>query len=155
MKRLAASLLLGSIQAQYDYSELVYMKDYSGNVRTLNAWECFEARGKFCHDKSYASMMQVTGSSNRGHGLCCKTDYDGEGCGPSDAKHDCSPPAENTDPTSPYAAVVSAGNLLYHMFAFNPTTNQRECGIADSDSSDMTLMTTADKQTIATTSLKY
>ena len=33
------------------------MRDYEYNYRTLNGWECFEAQGKFCHDKNHASMV--------------------------------------------------------------------------------------------------
>ena len=58
------------------------------------------------------------------------------------------------DENSVYAAVAT-NNMNYQMFAFNPTTNQRECGIADSDSNDMTLMTTEEMQTISSTSLKF
>ena len=57
MKLLATSLIFGMAQAQYDYSELVIMADYTKNWRTLNVWECFEVRGKFCHDKDYMSMF--------------------------------------------------------------------------------------------------
>ena len=98
------------------------MAEYGKDYRTLSVWECFEVRGKFCHDKNYESMMRVTGSSNRGHGLCCKPDYNGEHCGPSDQNHDCSQPAENYDESDSYNSIATS-NLNFQMFAFNPTTN--------------------------------
>lgn len=155
MKLTFLTASLGVVSGQYDYSDLVLMSEYSQNYRTLNVWECFEARGKFCHDKTYQSMMMVSGSSNRGHGICCKPDFNGEHCSPSDENHDCSMPAEITDPDSEYVHILSPGHLNYQMFAFNPTVNQRECGIADSDSNDMTLVATAEKKVLSTDQLKY
>jgi len=68
------------VRAAYDSSELVPMKDYSADYRTLSCWECFEAQGKMCHDKDHESMIGVTGSSNVGHGVCCKPGYSGDHC---------------------------------------------------------------------------
>ena len=90
-------LLILEVGCQYDYSALVPMSEYSKNYRTLNCWECFDARGKMCHDKDYQSMFRVTGSSNFGHGVCCKPDYEGQHCGPNDSKHTCSQPVLNND----------------------------------------------------------
>ena len=64
------------VQGQYDYSPLVPMDEYEKDYRTLNCWECFQARGKMCHDTDYSSMMLTTGSSNFGHAICCKPGYD-------------------------------------------------------------------------------
>ena len=60
------------------------MNEYAENFRTLNCWECFEARGKMCIKSDYSSMIAETGSSNRGHGICCKTWYEEGLCAPSD-----------------------------------------------------------------------
>lgn len=65
------------------------MSEYTKNYRTLDGWECFKAQGKFCHDENNNSMIQVTGSSNAGHGICCKPDYEGLHCN-SDGEHRCS-----------------------------------------------------------------
>ena len=54
------------------------MRDYKYNYRTLSGWECFEAEGKLCHHDTHKSMILFTGSSNYGHGICCKPDnFDG------------------------------------------------------------------------------
>ena len=76
----AGMALLGQVNAGYDYSALVPMDEYPQDFRTLNCWECFEARGKMCHDNDYGSMLAVTGSSNPGHGICCKPGYEGPNC---------------------------------------------------------------------------
>ena len=89
MKSLSFIALLSTTNAQYDATPLVPMSDYAKNYRTLNGWECFEAKGKFCHDKNHESMIKVTGSSNSGHAVCCKPDYSGEHCN-NDGDHQCS-----------------------------------------------------------------
>ena len=106
------------------------MSDYSEPFRTLDVWDCFEARGKFCHHDNFTSMMQVTGSSNLGHGLCCKPDYTGEHCH-SDGDHECSEPAIITDVDSKYGHVVDEHFLNYQMFAWNTLANQASCGISN------------------------
>ena len=74
------SVLIGVSQAAYDYSPLIPMSKYGWKYRTLTVWECFEAKGKFCINKDYSSMILTTGSSNRAHGICCKVDYEGPNC---------------------------------------------------------------------------
>ena len=98
------------VRARYDKGPLVDMKDYKDNFRTLDCWECFEARGKMCHDKDYSSMMRVTGSSNKGHGVCCKTDYEGKHCN-NDGEHVCSAPSYDDNKKSEFKDVLSKGNL--------------------------------------------
>merc|ERR1712166_1409965 len=92
--------LLESVKSGYDNSLIVPMGTYPKNYRTLNGWECFKAEGKFCHDENHKSMIKVTGSSNFGHGVCCKPEYAGQHCN-SDTDHKCSQPvaAINTAPT--------------------------------------------------------
>ena len=100
-----------SVQARYDKGPLVDMKDYTENYRTLDCWECFEARGKMCHNKDYSSMMKVTGSSNKGHGVCCKVDYEGEHCN-NDGDHLCSSPVyDSVGYNREFKKVLSKGNL--------------------------------------------
>lgn len=136
---LIASALLGTSSAKYDkVSPFVNMKDYKDDYRVLDCWECFEARGKMCHDKDYGSMMKVTRSSNKGHGICCKPDFYGEHCN-SDSLHICSEPVHDTNSDSKYKDILSTENLNYQMFAFCTTTNQKNCGISSSTSVDMSL----------------
>ena len=73
-------MTINEVKAAYDSSALVPMKEYSADYRTLSCWECFEAKGKMCHDKDHGSMIGVTGSSNIGHGVCCKPGYSGDHC---------------------------------------------------------------------------
>ena len=109
MKVLFTSILFA--KAAYDYSPLVPMDEYGSDYRTLNVWECFAAKGKFCVDKNYKSMMALTGSSNRGHGLCCKTSSNSYPCN-SDDMIICSQPAEDTN-TTKWEHIQSRGNLNY------------------------------------------
>ena len=73
-------LLLFPINAYYDATKLVPMIQYSKDYRSLSCWECFTAQGKMCTRKDQGSMISITGSSNRGHGICCKPEYQGEFC---------------------------------------------------------------------------
>ena len=87
-------ILFGAVLAAYDYSPIVPMAQYLQNYRTLNVWECFEALGKFCVRKNGISMIQITGSSNRAHGICCKPDFFGQYC-EDNGDIECSPPARD------------------------------------------------------------
>ena len=62
-----------SVHGIYDNTKpIVMMNDYSQDYRTLNCWECLAAEGVMCSYKDNKSMIALTGSSNEGHGLCCK-----------------------------------------------------------------------------------
>ena len=56
------------------------MAEYGSDSRTLSCEECFLAEGKMCILKNGANMIRITGSSNTGHGLCCKSDATGGNC---------------------------------------------------------------------------
>ena len=101
----------------YDSSKLVPMSEYQYNYRTLDCWECFEAKGKMCHDKNYNSMISVTGSSNIAHGVCCKPDYEGEHCQTND-KQVCSQPV--IDKSDKWASIVTADFVNNQLFAYCP-----------------------------------
>jgi hypothetical protein len=85
-------------------------------------------------------MILITGSSNRGHGICCKPDYKGNHCN-SDGTNWCSLPAEGTSNPAGHKSIITASTGLNHqMFAFNTIINQKQCGISnDQDSLNMTL----------------
>jgi hypothetical protein len=91
-KVLVAGLTVSSgVKAAYDYSEIVPMSSYDKDYRTLSCWECFEAKGVMCHNKNYDSMILETGSSNFGHGICCKPGYNEGYCATEgNDKHICS-----------------------------------------------------------------
>ena len=132
------------------------MSLYTSDYRTLSVWECFDAKGKFCHDRNYDSMMLTTGSSNKGHGVCCKMDYEGDHCSNSDINHDCSTPAEIIDQHSEYSSILSPGKLNYQMFAFNTIVNHKSCGLSDdSSNSNMTLIAGTAKKKVSSKQMKY
>lgn len=106
----------------YDSSEIVPMSEYGYDLRALDCNQCFQAKGKMCHEKDYGSMMKVTGSSNIAHGVCCKPDYDGEHCN-SNSDHVCSAPSLIEDSSSKWAAVLTPQNRNMQMFAFCPGIN--------------------------------
>jgi len=100
-------------------------------------------------------MIETTGSSNRGHGICCKMDYESGPCG-SDESFTCSAAAEDIEPDSKYDKIQSMGNLNWQMFAWNPTTNHKSCAISNDETNfNMKLNATNQKQRIYSTSMKY
>ena len=152
IKLISVMGLVCSVGAQYDYNELVPMSEYDRDFRTLSCWECFEARGKMCHDTDHSSMFQITGSSNRGHGVCCKPNFKGTHCGPSDTQHTCSEP---TEPEDDQSKEIATGGLNYQLFAFCPMVSQATCGISDSSSYDMSMHAVRQIKTLSTDQLKY
>lgn len=105
-------------------------------------------------------MMLETGSSNRGHGICCKPNATEGICSGDDGIHECSMPVSgnDTDPELHDILTESPNGLVNHqMFAFCPMTSQATCGIpkGSSESLDMTLMVTSEKQTFKTEDLQY
>ena len=124
-------LLICQINAYYDPTlPLVPMSQYSQNYRTLSCWDCFKARGKMCSRRDGQSMIAVTGSSNRGHGMCCKPEYQGEYCVTND-EYVCSQPVDEEDTLANYTDILTDGELNYQMHAFCPATTEAICGVED------------------------
>ena len=96
-------------------------------------------------------MVQVTGSSNSGHAICCKPDFSGEHCN-SDADHRCSQPVSEDFTSEDFEDVLTDG-LNHQMFAFLPKINPQKCGISDSTAEDvdgsMKISAGKDKQKIS------
>ena len=108
---------------------------YPTNYRILDCWECFEAQGKICVDKSHALLFQFTESSNPGNAFCCNPDNN-EGYCKSGSKHFkstvsmttiCSPPSYGS--SSAATSSVLTSNRNHQMFAFCPFATQQICGI--------------------------
>ena len=80
--KLLIILLVSICQANigYDDGPLVNMTQYPHNSRTLDCWQCYKANGKMCTMRDGKSNLPITGSSNTGHGLCCKHDSTGSEC---------------------------------------------------------------------------
>ena len=114
----------------YDYSPVIKMRDYKYDYRTLNAWECFEAEGKFCHDKNHKSMVLATGSSNYGHGICCKPNYS-EGICHEESSHICSQPVSYQETSSEFKNILTDGKENHQLFAFLPKPSFHKCGIKE------------------------
>jgi len=93
-------------------------------------------------------MYSVTRSSNEGHGVCCKPDFDGQHCN-NDGDHYCSEPSYFTDTTSPVYDIVSDGDLDHQLFAFCTMTTRKICGIDDSASNDMSILANTTTKTIS------
>lgn len=75
--------------------------------------------------------MQVTGSSNFGHGVCCKPNSTNEHCVSGSGGHTCSQPVSETETSAEYKNILTDG-INYQMFAFCPKTNPKTCGISNS-----------------------
>ena len=154
VNRIFLVLLPVLVMAQYDYSELVDMADYSKNYRTLDCWECFQAKGKMCHPRNYQSIMLLTGSSNFGHSICCKPDYTGNNCNSNEVLT-CGPPSIEANPdNSKYSQVLNDDNRNYQMFAFCPALKPERCGMNSTDNG-MTIYATQDERVVVAPDLRY
>jgi hypothetical protein len=102
-------------------------------------------------------MIKHTGSSNRGHALCCKPGSTNEYC-ETGVEHTCSQPVLEKDTSSLFDGILTAGKN-YQMFAFCPQINQKTCGISnqvygDKDGS-MVIKANEKRQTISTDQMLY
>ena len=116
---LSVLFVISGVKAAYDYGPLVPMSEYSSNWRVLDVWDCFTAEGKFCVEKDYNSMIKLTGSSNRAHGICCKKDYVDTHCS-NDGEHMCSAPGLISSKEDPYWHTTNQQGQNYQIFAYNP-----------------------------------
>lgn len=87
-----------------------------------------------CHDKDNVSMIKTTGSSNPGHGLCCKPGFSGEHCN-DDGEHVCSQAVAASDTTAAYKSILT-GTTNNQMFAFCPKTTAKMCGVSSTTTED-------------------
>ena len=107
-----------------------------------------------CHDVAHGSLIAKTGSSNIGHGVCCKQGYN-EGVCASSETHICSPGVTEGGAYDE----VHTDDLNYQMFAFCPKGgNAKVCGISSDTSfadDKQTIVVTKEKQTFSTNQMKY
>ena len=132
-------------------------KDY----RVLDCWQCFEAQGKVCMDKTHGSLLHHVETSRRSAVFCCKQDYnegyckEGETHGDDAAKVEmlCSP--SSFGPSGQFTDVLTA-NRNYQMFAYCPQIDREKCGIPGGGSStDMRLKASTEKSEVRATKLRY
>jgi hypothetical protein len=114
-------ILASCAQAVYDSSDIVPMSKYSKSYRTLSMQECFKADGKMCILKNGGSMIQYTGSSNPGHGMCCTPESANEACITSD-KIVCSQPVSAAQTVSIFKGALTDEKTNYQMYAYAPMT---------------------------------
>jgi hypothetical protein len=100
-------------------------------------------------------MMRITGSSNFGHGVCCRPDYNEGVCGATDSNHVCSPPSREQEGDDTYDDVISSNGINYQMYAFCPFINRRKCGIEDSSSTDMNLVAGTKHKVVSNDEMRY
>ena len=85
-----------------------------------------------CSYTSDRSMIQLTGSSNKGHGICCKPGSTNSNCVASDTLA-CSQPSNVANTIPKYKPILTSDTTNNQMFAFCPKTNAKSCGIKNSD----------------------
>ena len=117
--------------------------------RTLNCMECFQAKGKICHDEDYDMMARVTNSRDPGDQICCREGFNGQYCN-NEEDVVCSEPAHTDNKTSPFYNILSPGNLNHQMFAFCTKTDAQTCGLTENSSFDMRVKANTDLKTVTT-----
>ena len=122
--------------------------------RTLDCWQCSQAKGKACHLRSYSSMTSITGSRDIGDQVCCRPGFSGENCETSQTMV-CSQPYFEEEETS-YTPILDVNKYNHQLFAFCSQTNQETCGISqDSSQKEMALTASGTSQTISTSKMAY
>lgn len=129
------------------------MTDYVSYFRVLDCWECFQAQGRMCFDRFYRHMLYKTESANRGLGICCRPQANGDLCA-SDPDMICS--HASYDPNSKlFRNILSEDSMNYQMFAFCPGVSREKCGFDNNDMTGFQLSADTQVSTISTTELRY
>ena len=97
----------------------------------MDCWQCFDNKGRICHQKDYKNMFNYTNRTSPAIGICCRGDYYDGFCADNHPELQCSMRSYDSDEDSIYKNVLSNGNRNHQMFAFCPNINQQTCGISD------------------------
>ena len=113
MLRLATLTALFStaqaVKGYVPYKEGDLMADYADAYRALDCTECIQAQGKMCGKTDGSSVISVTGSSNPGHGACCKADNVADAHCKSEGDYVCSPPVLGSEGSADLKNVLTKG----------------------------------------------
>ena len=71
IKGIVAICSLFSVTDAY-YKNLFDINTSKGDYKVYNCWDCFQARGKMCHNENYSKHKRITKSSNLADAICCK-----------------------------------------------------------------------------------
>tara|TARA_B110001450_G_C17494580_1_gene429779 strand:- start:345 stop:695 length:351 start_codon:yes stop_codon:yes gene_type:complete len=94
------------------YKEGDLMADYSEPYRALDCTECIQAQGKMCGKKDGSSVISITGSSNKGHGACCKADNVSDTHCKDEGDYVCSPPVLGSAGSADLKDVLTSGKNM-------------------------------------------
>lgn len=102
---------------------------YPTEFRVTDCWQCFQAQGKVCMEKSHGHLFDHMETTKKSGVFCCKPDYNEGYCkngathGPNDdtqVEMICSPPSFVGNPaSSPYSNVLT-GQRNHQLFAYCP-----------------------------------
>lgn len=85
-----------------------------------------------CGKADGSSNIQVTGSSNQGHGSCCKADNVTDAHCKGTDDYICSPPILKADNTPAFKDIMTAGKNM-QMIAYCPLMKPATCGLTSAD----------------------
>ena len=148
-------------QGQVDPTRpIVKMDEYEQEYRLLDCWQCFEAHGKMCFDRSVTmqNFFSKYQTANTGLGVCCKPDSTDVECDASspDTNRYCGERAFDDRSDSPNKQILTEGKRNHQAFAFCPMTSRQICGIGEgSDGLDMSLMAAEEHRAVLSTEIKY
>jgi len=91
-------------------SDIYDIEKHSEDFRALNCWECFDSKGKICHNKDASKHKKLLDNTNLGHGICCKPGSTNKEC-VNDSDHICSDPAYEPNPSSKKQTILSESNM--------------------------------------------
>lgn len=133
-----------------------YENELTPGYRVLNCFECFEAKGKMCIDKTYVTLFHKTQSSHEARGICCKQSSTEGFCAPEHPEIVCSMNSYDDDPESKYKNVLSENYRNYQMYAFCPVPERDDdiCGFGHA-LTDFSFSANSTTQGVQTSKLKH
>lgn len=85
-----------------------------------------------CGKKDGSSNIAVTGSSNQGHGTCCKPDNVSDTHCQDKGDYICSQPVLASDGADEWKAIATGGKNM-QMIAYCPLIKPATCGLTSND----------------------
>ena len=94
----------------------------------ISNFNIYQAEGKMCGKKDGSGAIAVNGSSNKGHGICCKPDNVTDSHCKDEGDYICSAPILEADNDTKWKNIMTAGKNM-QLSAYCPLIQPEKCGL--------------------------